>query len=65
MNFVRAAVATTGICAWQGTQSAIHNPLKARQSCNPPQSTIRPAEHASSLQAFEPGTAPAQGRPQF
>eukprot|EP00969_Alexandrium_andersonii_P190439 8413107-Alexandrium_andersonii.AAC.1 len=47
----------------QGAQSALRNPPKARQGSNPPQSAIRPAEHAKSLQAFEPGTARAQERP--
>eukprot|EP00969_Alexandrium_andersonii_P189619 8377865-Alexandrium_andersonii.AAC.1 len=31
-------------------QSAIRNPRKARQHCNPPQSAIRRAENAKSLQ---------------
>eukprot|EP00969_Alexandrium_andersonii_P010634 463232-Alexandrium_andersonii.AAC.1 len=35
----------------------------SRPYCNPPQSAIRPEEHATSLQAFEPGTARAQERP--
>eukprot|EP00969_Alexandrium_andersonii_P368619 15473311-Alexandrium_andersonii.AAC.1 len=37
-----------------------HNSAQA-QCCNPPQS----AEHATSTQAFEPGTARAQERPQM
>eukprot|EP00969_Alexandrium_andersonii_P261529 11562059-Alexandrium_andersonii.AAC.1 len=48
----------------RGGQNAIRNPPNARQCCNPPQSAIRPAECAKSLQAFEPGTARAQERPQ-
>eukprot|EP00969_Alexandrium_andersonii_P117549 5200250-Alexandrium_andersonii.AAC.1 len=40
------------------------NPPKARQCCNPPQSAIRPAYNATSLEALEPGTMRAQERPQ-
>eukprot|EP00969_Alexandrium_andersonii_P024438 1066692-Alexandrium_andersonii.AAC.1 len=39
-----------GIFASQTAQSAIRNPLKACQRCTPPQSAIRPTEHAVSLQ---------------
>eukprot|EP00969_Alexandrium_andersonii_P063232 2784318-Alexandrium_andersonii.AAC.1 len=45
-------------------RSAIRNPPNARQCWNPPQSAIRHAENAESRQAFEPGTAQAQFRPQ-
>eukprot|EP00969_Alexandrium_andersonii_P300359 13279225-Alexandrium_andersonii.AAC.1 len=41
-------------------QSAIRNPPKAIQCRNPPQSAIRPADNAKSLQAFEPGTVRSQ-----
>eukprot|EP00969_Alexandrium_andersonii_P348545 15412021-Alexandrium_andersonii.AAC.1 len=54
----------SGIFTSQGAQSAIRNPRKDRQRCNPPQSAIHHGEHAKSLQAFERGTARAQKRPQ-
>eukprot|EP00969_Alexandrium_andersonii_P192091 8484844-Alexandrium_andersonii.AAC.1 len=41
----RIALGLLGSQNWQGAKSATRNPLKARQSCNPPQSAIR-------LQAF-------------
>eukprot|EP00969_Alexandrium_andersonii_P372563 15482007-Alexandrium_andersonii.AAC.1 len=52
-----------GICTSQGAQSAIRNPPKAHQCCNPPKSAIRHAYNANSLQAFGPGTARAQEWP--
>eukprot|EP00969_Alexandrium_andersonii_P107516 4742941-Alexandrium_andersonii.AAC.1 len=52
-----------GIFTSRGAQSGIRNPPKACQCCNPPQSTIHPADLAKSSQALEPGTARAQERP--
>eukprot|EP00969_Alexandrium_andersonii_P371783 15480277-Alexandrium_andersonii.AAC.1 len=48
----------------QGAKSANHNSLTARQCCNPPQSAIRPAEHANLLRAIGAGMARTQERPQ-
>eukprot|EP00969_Alexandrium_andersonii_P013393 584844-Alexandrium_andersonii.AAC.1 len=56
----RSDFAFPGVCTWQGAQNAILNPPKARHCCNPPQSAIRHADHATSPQALEPGTALAQ-----
>eukprot|EP00969_Alexandrium_andersonii_P207397 9163054-Alexandrium_andersonii.AAC.1 len=48
----------------RGAPSALCNPPKDRQCCNPPQSAIRLAERVQLLEASEPGTALAQERPQ-
>eukprot|EP00969_Alexandrium_andersonii_P145907 6453451-Alexandrium_andersonii.AAC.1 len=40
------ATSESGTFTCQGAQSAIRNPLKARQCCDPPRSAIRHAEHS-------------------
>eukprot|EP00969_Alexandrium_andersonii_P304300 13451027-Alexandrium_andersonii.AAC.1 len=58
-------MAETGIFTLRGAQRAIRKPPNSRQCCNPSQFAICPAENATSLQAFEPGTARAQERHQI
>eukprot|EP00969_Alexandrium_andersonii_P095137 4202400-Alexandrium_andersonii.AAC.1 len=55
-------VPLTVILTSQGAQSAIRNPPTTRRYCNPPQSAIRHAQNAKSLQAFEPESARSQER---
>eukprot|EP00969_Alexandrium_andersonii_P030235 1318779-Alexandrium_andersonii.AAC.1 len=42
--------------------SATRTPPKAREDCNPPQSAMRPSEHAELLQAVGASIVRAQNR---